>query len=86
MMAVIERIFMELIALSDCHTLPDSANGRVTDGKIICPSVSVHMRFLSVPRARMRSVSGHIRFVRCYPLASFGHVQNFDRPPPGKDV
>ena len=34
----------------------------------------------------MRSVSGDIRFVRSYPLASFGHVQNFKRTPPDKDV
>ena len=36
-------------SLSDSHTLPDSANERVTDGKILCQFVSVHMRFLSVP-------------------------------------
>ena len=30
----------------------------------------------------MRSVSGDIRFVRSYPLASFGHVQNFERTQP----
>ena len=30
----------------------------------------------------MCSVSGDIRFVRSYPLASFGHVQNFERTPP----
>ena len=40
-----------LSSLSDCHTLPNSANGRVTDSKILCPFVSVHMRFLSVPHA-----------------------------------
>ena len=34
----------------------------------------------------MRSVSGDVRFVRSYPLASFGHVQNFERTPPDKDV
>ena len=34
---------------SDCHTLPDSTNGRVTDSNILCPFVSVGMRFLSVP-------------------------------------
>ena len=34
----------------------------------------------------MRSVSGDIRFVRSYPLASFGHAQNFERTPPGKYV
>ena len=34
----------------------------------------------------MRSVSGNIRFVRSYPLASFGRVQNFERTPPDKDV
>ena len=38
-------------ALRPCHTLPDSANGRVTDSKILCPFVSVRMRLLSVPRA-----------------------------------
>ena len=37
--------------LSDCHTLPDSANGRVTDSNILCPFVSVRMRFLSVRHA-----------------------------------
>ena len=37
--------------LSDCHTLPDSTNGCVTDSNIICPFVSVGMRFLSVPHA-----------------------------------
>ena len=26
----------------------------------------------------MRNASGNIRFVRSYPLASFGHVQNFE--------
>ena len=40
-----------LYFLRPCHTLPDSANGRVTDNKILCPFVSVRMRFLSVPRA-----------------------------------
>ena len=34
----------------------------------------------------MRSVSGDVCFVRSYPLASFGHVQNFERTPPDKDV
>ena len=34
----------------------------------------------------MRSVSGDIRFVRSYPLASFGHVQNFERTPPDKYI
>ena len=33
----------------------------------------------------MRSVSGKARFVRSYPLASFGHVQNFELTPPDKD-
>ena len=37
--------------LRPCHTLLDSANGRVTDNKILCPFVSVRMRFLSVPHA-----------------------------------
>ena len=36
--------------------------------------------------SRMRSVSGDIRFVRSYPLASFGNVQNFERTPPDKYV
>ena len=34
----------------------------------------------------MRSVSGDIRFALSYPLASFGHVQNFERTPPDKYV
>ena len=34
----------------------------------------------------MHSVPGNIRFVRSYPLASFGHVQNFERTLPDKDV
>ena len=34
----------------------------------------------------MRPVSGDIRFVRSYPLASFGHNQNFERTPPDKYV
>ena len=34
----------------------------------------------------MRSVSGDIRFVRSYPLASLGHVQNFERTLPDKYV
>ena len=34
----------------------------------------------------MRSVSGNIRFIRSYPLASFKQVQNFDRTPPDKYV
>ena len=37
--------------LRPCHTLPDSANGRVTDNKILCPFVSVRMRSLSLPHA-----------------------------------
>ena len=37
--------------LRPCHTLPDSANGHVTDSKILSPFVSVRMRFLSVPHA-----------------------------------
>ena len=43
--------FLVPTSLRPCHTLPDSANGRVTDSKILCPFVSVRMRFLSVPRA-----------------------------------
>ena len=35
---------------------------------------------------RMRPVTGDIRFVRSYPLASFGHVQNFEQTPPDKYV
>ena len=31
-------------------------------------------------------MSGDVRFVRSYPLASFEHVQNFERTPPEKDV
>ena len=34
----------------------------------------------------MRYVSGNIRFVWSYPLANFGHVQNFKRTPPDKNV
>ena len=34
----------------------------------------------------MRSVSGDICFVWSYLLANFGHVQNFERTPPDKDV
>ena len=34
----------------------------------------------------MRSVSGDVCFVQSYPLASFGHVQNFIRTPPDKAV
>ena len=72
-----------LYHLSDCHTLPDSTNGRVTDNKILCRFACVscpfHMRW-------MRSMSGDIRFVRSYPLASFRHVQNFERTPPDKYV
>ena len=30
---------------------PDSANTCLTDSKILCPFVSVRMRFLSVPHA-----------------------------------
>ena len=71
-------------SLSDCHTLPDSTNGGVTDRKILCPFVSVCMRFLSVPHA-VNAVSGDIRFARSYPFASFGHVQNFEWRPPDKN-
>ena len=31
-------------------------------------------------------MSGDIRFVRSYPLASFGHVKNFERTPPDKYI
>ena len=41
----------EFQTLSDCHTLPDSANRFVKDSKILCPFVSIRMRFLSVPLA-----------------------------------
>ena len=34
----------------------------------------------------MRSVSVDIRIVWSYPLASFGHVQNFERTPPDNYV
>ena len=34
----------------------------------------------------MRSVPGDIRFVRSYPLASFGHVQSFEQTPSDKYV
>ena len=34
----------------------------------------------------MVSVTGDVCFVRSYPLASFGHVQNFKLTPPDKDV
>ena len=34
----------------------------------------------------MRLVSVDIRFIRSYPLASFGHSQNFERTPPDKYV
>ena len=44
------------------------------------------MRFLPVPHVVNASVSRDIRFVRFYPLASFGHVQNFERTPPDKYV
>ena len=57
-------IVTEYAALSDCHTLPDSANGLVTDSEILCQLVSVHMRFLSVPRLvnAFRVLSGLIRW------------------------
>ena len=41
----------KVVTFSDCHTLPDSTNGRVTDSRIICPFVSVRMRFLFVLHA-----------------------------------
>ena len=59
-------------ALSDCHTLLDSTNGRVlTDSKILCPVVSVCMRFLSVPHAVNAFHS------RCYPICPFLSVGKF---------
>ena len=42
---------MAQLYVSDCHTFSDSTNGRVTDSIILCPFVSVCMRFLSVPHA-----------------------------------
>ena len=51
MCTVYQNLGLQERLLRHCHTLPDSANGRVTDGKILCPFVSVRMRFLSVPRA-----------------------------------
>ena len=45
------QIHLEYGGLRPCHTLPDSANGRVTDSKILYPFVSVRMRFLPVPHA-----------------------------------
>ena len=69
-----------------CHTLPDSTNGRVTDSKILSPFVSVGMPFLSVSHAVNAFRVRCCPFSRSYPLASFGHVQNFERTPPDKDV
>ena len=55
--------------LSDCHTLPDSANGRVTDSKILYPFVSVHVRFLTV----LRAVNAFcVRYYAFCPVVSFG--------------
>ena len=34
----------------------------------------------------MRSMTSDIQFIWSYPLASFGHVQNFERTQPDKDV
>ena len=48
-----------------------------------CPLACVFCSFLM---RLMRSLSGDIPFVRSYPLASLGHVQNFERTPPDKDV
>ena len=56
-------------ALRPCHTLPDSANGRVTDSKILCPFVSVRMRFLSVPHAVN---AFRVRCCPFYPVLSVG--------------
>ena len=78
------RVFdVDMKKLSDFHTLQDSANGRVTDSKTLCPFVSVYMRFLSVPHAEnaLRQFSA-----RPYPLASFEHVQNFERAPSDKNA
>ena len=30
-----DSLLLHICCLSDCHTLPDSANGRVTDSKIL---------------------------------------------------
>ena len=59
------------IDLSDCHTLPDSANGRLTDSKILCPFVSVHMRFLSVEVNAFR-----VRLYPFCPVLSVGKTSN----------
>ena len=56
--------------LSNCHTLPDSTNGSVTDSKILCPFMSVCMRFLSVPHA---ASFGHVQnFERTPPYKYVG--------------
>ena len=73
----------KIVALSDCHTLPDSTNGRVTDSKILCPFVSPHMRFLSVPHAMN---AFRVRWYPFFPLACFGHVQNFELTPRDKNM
>ena len=57
--------YFVLPSLRPCHTLPDSANGRVTDSKIISPFVSVRMRFSCgecVPCQVMSVLSGLIRW------------------------
>ena len=43
--------FFFVCELNDCHTLSDNASGRITDSKIFCPLVFVHMHFLSIPSA-----------------------------------
>ena len=58
------------------------------DSNILCPFVSVRMRFKSVRHAvnAFRVSSSDARFVRSFPLASFEHVQNFERTPADNDV
>ena len=49
----------------------------------LCPFTCVSCQFFVW---WMCSASGNIRFVWSYPLASFGHVQNFEQTSPDKDV
>ena len=69
-----------------CHTLPDNANRHVTDSKILCPFVSVHMSFLSVPHEvkvfRVRSYP----FCPVLSVGKFWICSKFERTPPDKDV
>ena len=64
----------------------DSANGRIPDSKILCPFVSINMRFLSVPHAVNASHVRKYPFCLVLSVESFGHVQNFKRTPPDKEV